>query len=203
MFTVTTAEIRWFVKGDIPKTVHSWFKKHTGIYEEQPERTDVYLDIKDSGNLGIKFREGRFEVKQLINELDILTLPPQVTGKAELWKKWSFNSAESELPHADIKKGEWIEVTKTRQLQKLIFDQKGNIHGGFDQFQSDGCNVELTKVEINQSVWWTLGLETYGKGDNLNNNLQSAFEFVFSNFKLSLFRQESSYGYPAWIKSIW
>jgi len=117
MFTVTTAEIRWFVKGDIPKTVHSWFKKHTGIYEEQPERTDVYLDIKDSGNLGIKFREGRFEVKQLINELDILTLPPQVTGKAELWKKWSFNSAESELPHADIKKGEWIEVTKTRQFE--------------------------------------------------------------------------------------
>ncbi|MCD4697878.1 MAG: hypothetical protein K8S16_16760, partial [Bacteroidales bacterium] len=181
MFIITTAEIRWFYKGVIPKTINSWFENLDGLIEQQDERIDLYLMIKDTGSIGIKFREERFELKQKSKDLGILEFSPNISGNAELWKKWSFESRDNTLPLGEKTKGEWIEVVKARKLQKFIFDHKGKISLGFDNYRSDGCNVELTKVIANknraplphspgdsespgesQVFWWTLGLETYG-----------------------------------------
>jgi len=57
-------EIRWFFEGPLPSTVESWF--HSQALEQflipAQKLTDVYLRSRDY-NLGLKLREGRFEIK--------------------------------------------------------------------------------------------------------------------------------------------
>lgn len=209
MFKVTTSEIRWFIKGNIPERIETWLKKLAGEIECEPERTDIYLNIKDTSKLGIKFREGRFEVKQKMTDLGVLH-SSNISGYAELWKKWSFEAVDEKIPLADITEGEWVEITKTRKLKKYIFSETGEIKEGFDNFQSNGCNLELTEMQINSSddlkssdesisSYWTLGLETYGYTDNLIQNLETAFEYLFKDdFPINLTKKES-YSYPGWI----
>lgn len=220
MFIITTAEIRWFYKGVIPKTINSWFENLDGLIEQQDERIDLYLMIKDTGSIGIKFREERFELKQKSKDLGNLETTPNISGNAELWKKWSFESGENEISNVE-KSEEWIRVSKARSLHKFIFNNKGEISGGFNNFRSDGCNVELTKVIANknraplphspgdsespgesQVFWWTLGLETYGTTDMLYINLQTAFEHIFKVDFPQIFSKENSFGYPEWLAGI-
>lgn len=203
MFSVTTSEIRWFMKGEIPVSIKNWFDNLKGFYENQSERTDIYLQSKNPNVPGIKFREGRFEVKQKIENLGVLENASEISGNAELWKKWSFESKESEIQQG-LENEEWIKVAKARSLQKYIFDQNGKISGGFDNYKSDGCNLELTKVFIHSSNaleknWWTLGLETYGSTEFLYTNLQKAFEHIFvAGFPISL-QNQHSFSYPEWL----
>ena len=76
------------------------------------------------------------------------------------------------------------------------------ISGGFDNYRSNGCNIELTKIIANNSTWWTLGLETYGKPEFQEKNLHTTFDYIFqSNFPGRLFK-ENSYGYPSWQSDI-
>jgi len=158
--------------------------------------------IKDTDSLGIKFREGRFEIKQRLNIPGDQITSGKISGLAELWKKWSFESNENEIIPADLKKGEWIDVVKARKLQKFIFNHKGEIAGGFDNYKSDGCNIELTKVIANNSGWWTLGLETYGKTELLFKNLRTAFDHILNaDFPQTLSKKKSC-GYPEWLARV-
>lgn len=199
MFEITTAEIRWFIKGEVPKAVKTWFENLNGFYSEENKRADLYLSIPSTGSVGIKFREGSFEIKRKNKYLGLLEFPPNITGIAERWKKWNFQSGDNEVSFEAENNGEWIEVFKTRNLQKFIFGPTGKISGGFDHYRSDGCNVELTKVIANNSIWWTLGLETYGAIEFLEKNLYVAFDYVFqSNFPRVL-SKDNSFGYPQWM----
>jgi len=213
MFEITTAEIKWFYKGEIPEAVKTWFENLDGIFSEENKRADVYLSIPSTGSVGIKFREGRFEIKQKKKDLGLLEFPPNITGIAEMWKKWSFQSGDNEVSIEAETNREWIEVFKTRNLQKFIFGHTGKISGGFDNYKSDGCNVELTKVFANtfhssddsessdesSVTWWTLGLETYGATGSLEKNLYTAYDYIFqSNFPW-LLSKGNSYGYPEWL----
>jgi len=198
MFTVSTSEIRWFYDGEIPDEICNWIQNLKGEIESQPPRTDVYLNINDTPNLGIKFREGRFEVKQKMKKLGEFT-SNNISGKAELWKKWSFVAEDGKIPLADIQNGEWVEITKSRKLKKYIISETGEIKEGFDNYQSDGCNLELTKIICKMKSFWTLGLETYGQTNSLHHNLKTAFEFVFqSKFPIKL-NPSDSFSYPEWI----
>lgn len=198
MFTVTTAEIRWFVKGNIPKEINDWIQNLKGEIEYQTPRTDLYLNIKDTPNLGVKFREGRFEVKQKMAELGELIYGSN-SGNAELWKKWSFEARDEKIQFADIINKEWVEVIKSRKLKKYIVTNEGEIKEGFDNYQSDGCNLELTEVAIQSSIWWTLGLETYGNEKTLSQNLNAAFQHIFKNEFSKPLDIHNSFAYPKWI----
>jgi len=197
-----TAEIRWFQPGIIPKEIEKWFTSLAGQIEKQPPRTDQYIKLIGSNTLGIKIRDGRFEVKEKQSHENNILSVNNIEGYIELWTKWSFESSENKYHLNEIIKGEFIGIEKTRTMQKYIFDSKGNISGGFDNFKSDGCNLELTSVSIDNSDWWTLGLETYGRTGSLEQNLKTAFELIFKNqFPGSLSIKES-YGYPAWLEYI-
>jgi len=213
MFEITTAEIRWFYKGEIPKAVKTWFENLNGFYSEENKRADLYLSIPSTGSVGIKFREGRFEIKQKKKGLGLLQFPPNISGIAEIWKKWGFQSGDNKVSFDVKTNNEWIEVFKIRDLQKFIFKHKGKISGGFDNYLSDGCNVELTKTLANRYfssddsrsadeckvIWWTLGVETYGATGSLVKNLYTAYDYIFqSNFPRVL-SKDNSYGYPEWL----
>ena len=205
-----TAEIRWFFEKNLPEVISEWFIGLDGKFEKQEARTDFYLQLENNTSLGIKIREGKFEIKERQSTEGKVLANNNIEGISESWTKWSFESAEDKYPLNEIVKGNWIEVIKARKLQKYIFDQKGLISGGFDDYRSDGCNVELTKIKSNSSddlkssnesklTWWTLGLETYGTTASLERNLQTAFDHIFQSKFPGTLSKENSFGYPEWL----
>ncbi len=213
---IQTAEIRWFFEGDIPEEISEWIIGLDGLFEEQEPRTDHYLHLKNTASLGIKIREGRFEIKERQSTEGEVLANNNIEGIAESWTKWSFESVENKYPLNETIKGNWIEVIKARKLQKFIFDKKGKISGGFDNYQSDGCNVELTKVHTKKHkssndskssdeskvTWWTLGLETYGTSESQSENLQTAFDHIFQSKFPGTLSKENSWSFPQWLNNI-
>ena len=59
---LTSAEIRWFFGGTVDDIIFSWFTAGN-LHIESPPRTDKYLLFPDSVSTGVKFREGKFEIK--------------------------------------------------------------------------------------------------------------------------------------------
>jgi len=195
-----SAEIRWFFKGNIPEKISLWFADLDGIFEKQETRTDQYLLLKNTNSLGIKIREGKFEIKERHTRARKTLTTGNIEGDVEVWTKWSFDSDVGEQSLARSIKGEFIPVEKTRELQKYIFDSKGNISRGFDNYRSNGCNLELTKVILNNQLWWTLGLETYGKPEKQEKNLNTAFYFIFQSEFPGILTTLRSFGYPQWLE---
>jgi hypothetical protein len=75
-----------------------------------------------------------------------------------------------------------VAVTKTRWLRKfdtskfvrseIPLDPNGKPKTGYS-LPVEGCNVELTEVQIagHFGTWWTLGLETFGDLESVSTNL--------------------------------
>ncbi len=212
MFCAITSEVRWFFQLSSHEPIVKWFQELDGLYEKQIPRYDIYIRQKNDGSTGIKFREGRFEIKQMQKELGILKTESSVSGKAEQWEKWSFDLNQQDLQPIE-KSRNWISISKARLLQKFII-KNGILTGGFDHFHSDGCNAEITKVDSYSSddfkssddcmanelsSWWTLGLETYGNPDLQSFNLLAAFDHIFKDgFPIKL-SDKNSLSYPEWL----
>ena len=51
-----SAEIRWFIEGDVPDEVRDWFLQSGLAIDEEP-RVDEYLVLPGSTATGVKFRQ--------------------------------------------------------------------------------------------------------------------------------------------------
>jgi hypothetical protein len=161
MFSVITHEIRWFYPGEIPTALNDWHKDMDGLYQQQETRTDFYLLLPGNADLGIKYREGRIEVKKRLADLGLVHTS-SATGKAELWKKWSFQTEKGEhsFDPGLFDPENWIGVRKKRYLQLFAFDQNNELmpHSGIFG-EAETMMAELSEIEIAGSRWWTIGLE--------------------------------------------
>ena len=143
-------EMRWFGKKTRPDWLERIFKgRHCEC------RSDYYwkIPLPDHNPDGIKWREGRLEVKQKAGELTVSDLPE----RAEKWVKYALGSME--LPADDP---QWIKVDKERQLVKYKLTASGLQEVTEGHIQGSGCLIELTTLEINGAQYWTLGLEAFG-----------------------------------------
>ena len=61
-----TIEVKWFFRGAVPSGIWEWICLHGHDWEKQPPRIDNYLQITEGDSLGVKLREGRIEIKQLL-----------------------------------------------------------------------------------------------------------------------------------------
>ncbi len=201
MFSITSAEIRWFIKGKIPSNIFDWFIGLNNNYVNQPERIDQYLYLKSNDSLGIKLREGRVEIKQRINHIGNITPGNNVTGIAEKWQKWSFELNEAKQNISEISdQNKWIPVSKTRILVNYGITEENIVTQKERASYKNGCLTELTSLKLFNEDWWTLGLEAYGEENRLLDNLVLLSHLILndkSNIKLS---QDDSYSYPGWLK---
>jgi hypothetical protein len=163
-----SAEIRWFWKEEIPVGIRDWFfQGEPRPGGGPPFRTDRYISQVNSNQIGIKERGGKhgFEIKGLVATSKREELK-RIASYFEIWCKWSCIA-----PYLD--RAEKVTTHKTRWLRKfdtagseiiqIPLDENGNPKPGYIR-PSQGCNVELTKVEIpdQSQVWWTLGFEAFG-----------------------------------------
>lgn len=182
-----TTEVRWWWRGRPPRAVETWFAGQAGATRD--ERVDHYLVAVADPDTGIKARAGeRLEVKTLIAREDDVALTPTVVGTVERWAKWSFALAPGE-PTDDLDGHErtWVPTHKRRVLRDV-----------------DGCEVELTTVDVGSSWWWTLALEAPGADESARELLVAATSWLLSTGtpdELS-FETAASRGYAALVGQV-
>lgn len=158
-------EIRWFYKTEV-ESIRNWFEENGYIFENTEARTDFYLPLKEKEDISIKLREKNIEVKQRLNRSDKEKLTSRVKGFLENYTKWSFSSAEDDSLFHEITEGEkfsWLDVKKERIGFKLKKDNNANIiRVPIEEFPDYGCQIEYTRVKINEEIWYTFALEWFG-----------------------------------------
>src|SRR5438105_13694071 len=84
----TTAEVRWFFEGPIPDEIKQWFC--SGLALNAAPREDHYLLFPAPLGLGLKLREGRLEIKYLVESVGIHTFMADVIGTVQVWNKDAY-----------------------------------------------------------------------------------------------------------------
>ena len=101
----STLEIRWFFSGSLEQSgsgVEVWFTsrpRYGGSDRAAPIawdpappawRQDRYLLVPGSDDMGIKWREGRLEIKGRTSTSGPRVFAPGIAGECEHWLKWSY-----------------------------------------------------------------------------------------------------------------
>ena len=195
-----TAEIRWFFK-----QAPSFISLEQSLPFTRPsERTDYYL-AGSGPKLGIKWREGKIQIKQQQGEAQLYQ-NEALLGEIEIWKKWSFGLENREEYPYELHTQHWIPVSKLRRLSRLEYDEsRQSVHPLSTEKEANNiCEVEITRVQSNDHEFFTLGLEASGCEDTLRMNLITAIEYLVSKdmhrgLKLSA---GNSNNYARWLQSI-
>ncbi len=172
-----SAEARWFFRGTIPTAVDDWF---LGGHRIEPEsRIDRYLVFPGCDSVGVKLRDtdgsrgGELEIKALIGAPQVTRLTRDVTARTDAWVKWTCpTQAFLEGPGSMRSAGSsWVTVTKLRSLRKFALDGDGFVEVGADQPPDEGCDAELTALDVNRTPWWTFGFEASGPREAVRSHL--------------------------------
>ncbi len=198
-----TAEVRWFYQGVSPAEVLAWFQRGERQPERQPRRVDYYLHLVEDDSLGIKLREGRIEVKVRLQQQGIVRFHERVAGLVEHWRKWSFQLAQADdtLTGLLTPASSWIAVKKERQLYTVqLTAHKRIVTLSAEDNPAEGCNLELTSIEVGGKQWWSLGFEAFGDELTIGENLRLVAETILTDDSgPPALGAEHSYGYPKWL----
>jgi len=201
-----TSEIRWFIVGNLSKETLSWFS--AGRLTRATIQVHEYLLLPGCDTVGVKFREGRFEIKANLGVSQPPSLPAGVEGRIERWIKWSFPTKR--LPmfgQALHESGPWLKVRKERNQRTYSAESGALQEISEDSLPVTGCNIELTHVEVeaDPSSWVTFGFEAYGPRSVTAGILEEGISSFFKGqgrapgMKLT---ETNSFGYPTWLMSL-
>ncbi len=214
---IQSYETRWFFRA-CPALLMEWFAGR-GLRFDAPGnsvRADYYLPLPSDKGLGVKLREGRIEIKQLLAGRGEHPFPPfKSKGKVEHWVKWGFAVEEKDELGRQIigeKRHDWIEVGKERLGFTYSFGPEGRtaevpIHTPIPE----GCQVELSRISVFGKDYFTFGLEAFSRAGHLEENFRHGAGDFFS--ALDEWRQgnptdelrmpvELSMGYPEFLSCL-
>ncbi len=197
-----SSEMRWFFHGQLPDEVLDWFCEGHEYTQSSP-REDQYLKLPDCDTVGVKMREGRFEIKVRRTEPRPMALSNAVIGYADDWVKWSSRDLGIDrlIRRTDAwESHEWITVRKERWLRWYGVSEVRPTSEPMTMNRASGCGFELTAVRVDDDHWWTVSLEALGMPDEISQVLQSTGNQVFSGrpFPQHLDR-DTSFAYPKWL----
>ncbi len=105
-----SAEVRWFILGALPSEVLSWFKGAQAL-DSEGVQVHEYLLFPDCQSVGVKLREGRFEIKAILAASQPVSVKPGIQGRTEEWVKWSFESEGLQTIDPELlQAGYWLKV---------------------------------------------------------------------------------------------
>lgn len=201
-----SAEVRWLIRGEPGKPALDWFG--AGEANREDQRTDEYVLFESCHTVGVKERKGKLEIKALVRAPHPVAFALDMARLLDHWLKWSFKLPPSEEFAKELDEVDRLSILKQRWLRK--FETVGN---GFREvpltaFPDEGCNAELTKLEVLDigaapSIWWTLGFEAFGTRSLLEGYLGKSLEHVVGRRTLAVpLNKTASKSYPVWIDSL-
>ncbi len=195
---IHTAEIRWFFPGESPRDVADWFANGGPRIACEP-RTDRYLVMPAAATVGVKVREGRFELKAQRGAAQRVTITDGSAGILDSWVKWIAPSP----PRSDwLNERAVVEVLKERTLRGYRLE--GSSIRAMDMDSGSewaACRAELGRVEVRDEAWWSMAFEASGDPVGLEEVLEGVLRGVFSESPPPKpFPIESSCSYPAFLQ---
>ena len=194
-----TAEIRWFLPGEIPEKMRAWFNGFDDFPPSSQTRTDHYLHLPGNA-IGIKIREGLIEHKQGVDGVGEKWRSGTHSGKVEHWQKWSFPLddyfAIAEMLNTYT--GSWLSIIKERQMRILSLDPTNRVLStSYEEVSGTAVGWELTKLKIEGSndSRWTMGFESFGNDNKLTETLIKICNTILADCPLKL-TEEDCYSYP-------
>ena len=197
-----SGEIRWFLRGRLPADVAEWFGS-SGLSVDEADRVDDYLFLPGCTTTGIKFRDGRFEVKSNLVPSVPATYPHEVGGLKGAWIKWSREARDARALRNELVSDEdtWVSVRKRRRLRLFSLDNGcvEEVRPGVARL-AEGCQIELSSVRCQGEVdWWSLSLESFGTTNGVLENLDDVARHFFRTEPPLRLNQQDSMSYPVWL----
>jgi hypothetical protein len=201
-----TAEARWFIPVTLPDAVLDWFRAGRPL-DSEGVQVHEYLLFPDCESVGVKLRDGRFEIKAMQGASQLLSLNVGIIGRTEQWVKWSFASeALQALDPALHQSGPWLKVRKERFLRRFSGgrDRLKEVVVYQEPFPLVGCTIEVTRIDVdaNPRLWFSLGFEAFGPATVTPHILNDALLMFFNEHGcipgMTLSKNESA-SYPAWL----
>lgn len=190
-------EIRWFCSGEPSSEAVTLFPNSD--WNIVQKRKDIYMRLPGVVDLGIKQREGRFEIKGRRMLIPHVQITPRVCGVFEQWVKWTFKGAEFEpiLNMLSHEPSLGIVVTKQRAQRKYRLGEdfkEVSIEDRLDR----GAFFELTKLEVLGNPWWSLGFEAFPDDSKVPEQVLALTQKLLNNTSFELLL-EHSHSYPSWL----
>lgn len=153
-----TTEVRWFMLGQLPPDVATWFSPED-VECLIEHRCDTYR-IDHRPDLGVKRRSrNKLELKVRTDEPDILDLGAGFVGRLERWKRWS--PADGQVPSAP--NAGWVDVSKTIIKRRFAPDgSKLPLSLANRAMTEPGCDLEIVAIELGDRQAWSLAFAAFG-----------------------------------------
>jgi hypothetical protein len=201
-----SSEVRWFYHQALPLEVKNWFCG-SRLCKEEDARTDHYLLLSGSNEVGVKVRDGRkLEIKARTAMPQPLSLETGASvGRQDTWVKWSHEDREvaARLAALEGDSPEWLAVAKKRWIRKFRLDAAGNAEETDPSTELDlGCKVELSEVTVRGESWWTVAFESFGKGNRTMNLEPFARHFLKVLPHGIALTERDSMAYPEWLSRL-
>jgi hypothetical protein len=185
--------------------VKEWFCG-SKLCREEKSRTDHYLVFPGSNSVGLKVRDGRkLQVKARVREPEPFSLPGgAVSGRLDSWVKWSHDDRDVADRLAGLRFGDplWVSVIKERWLRKFQLDDRQLTEVDADTRHDRGCTIELTRVTLPDSPWWSLAFESFGPAPLPDDVARTAAHFLKHLPQGLILTERDSMSYPEWLNRI-
>jgi hypothetical protein len=193
-----TTELRWFSEGQLPLDVLSWFTRggSVGLTEE---RCDTYrLDGRLDTGVKRRFQE-TLELKVRRSLGEHLELGSGLTGRLEVWRKWSPAECLASAGH----EVEWADVRKL--VVKRRFEVDGSeieLSEGNRAATGAGCDVEVVAITLDDVDAWSFAFAAFGPVETRREALVASWGSLVGDGPIPeqfgpFFGQ--SCGYPEWL----
>jgi len=219
MTEVISRELRWFLSDDKMAPIAAWFTSLPGSPRLGDglsfPRQDYYLKMPGVDNIGIKIREPKkdkdsgkikslLEVKRLISEKESIKFHNNNHGYSGKWQKLSYELTDTgnDLllinPMIASSDSNWIRVDKDRLL--VNYDAKNKLIVEGNNEVEEGCGIELVKIKIVNSVYYSFGLEAFSKsGKELDKNFYECCDVAIAQVGVSGLGPDYSFSYPEFL----
>ena len=159
---IVSAEMRWFWATACPDQFDAWFRSGSpspgaGCREDEylHERGQTELEIQATRrNAGCRNKRPRRRSARIPRSCAFV-------GEAQIWCKWPSSALTlGDLPTVKTKKQRWLrkfDMTGAEPVEMRM--AKDEAPADHRPLPHEGCNIELTRIELEQKqVWWTLGV---------------------------------------------
>lgn len=240
-----TREVRWFFDGRLAADGASslaWFaggagdqdgeavpvaqpgECHPGEWRSEDWRTDRYLLLPDSDDVGVKLRQGRLEIKGRHSLIGIQRFGDGLEGEVACWTKWTLAAPEWTVDPAAwsaIEANVSLCVAKLRMLRSMRFGEDGVISAPAEQgaepalplglqggargkrqwnLQMELARIRLTGAEVD--THWSLAFEAYPDDPFCCAPFAKAVATLLAGCPARPLGAERSMSYPRWLQRL-
>jgi hypothetical protein len=196
-----SSELRWFSQEKFTD-VEYWFKQHEKKFKNEWQRSDFYIHLDGYTKLSFKIREGKAEIKTCIDNSSIFKISDTCSGVAEHWIKWSKSLSRNLQAEQILEdKNQLIELKKERLL--VTYATRNNNVVIVNESVDEGCQVELTRLSINNHLYYSFGFEAFGANEKQIDYLKSVTALVCrAACDKTTLSVTDSYSYPTLLSRI-